>query len=182
MVFSDPVFIFLFLPLCLVAYLALGGKFRLFVVNVFGVVFYVWDGGSFVNLILIQTLLTFVFGILVDKSRGKRNASLALVSIGIALNLGSLVYFKYAGFGIEIVNSLASKFGLSEVGLVNHLLPLGISFFTFQFLSYLIDIYRGVSSPAPELRQFFAYIFLFPHLIDKQRTCFGEEAQTTRRI
>ena len=165
MVFSDPVFIFLFLPLCVVAYLALGGKFRLLVVNVIGLIFYTWDGGSFVNLILIQTLLTFVFGILVGKSRGKRNASLAILSLGIALNLGSLLYFKYAGFGIEIFNSLASKFGISEVGPVNHLLPLGISFFTFQFLSYLIDIYRGVSSPAPELRKFFAYILLFPHLI-----------------
>ena len=166
MVFSDPTFIFLFLPICLLAYLALGGKFRIFALNLFGILFYVWGAGSFVTFILAQTGITFLCGNLIYRFQLQK-ASLArlVLIIGIFANIGALLYFKYVGFGIEIINSISRKFGLTPLSPVKHLLPLGISFFTFQFLSYLIDIYRGVSEPAQNIKKFVAYAFLFPHLI-----------------
>jgi len=166
MVFSDPTFIFLFLPTCLLAYLVLGGKSRIFVLNIFGILFYVWGAGSFVTFILVQTGVTFLCGSLIHRFRllNSNYAKLFLI-IGIFANIGALLYFKYAGFGIEIINSISREVGLTPLSPVNHLLPLGISFFTFQFLSYLIDIYRRASVPAENIKKFIAYAFLFPHLI-----------------
>ena len=166
MVFSDPTFIFLFLPICLLAYLALGGKFRLFVINLFGMLFYVWGAGIFISFILAQTAVTYLCGNLINKFQSQNSKVARLVlTFGIMLNIGGLFYFKYAGFGIEVFNSVSRSFGLGQLSAVNHLLPLGISFFTFQFISYLVDVYRRVSKPALNVKLFISYVFLFPHLI-----------------
>lgn len=163
MVFSSAVFVFAFLPITFLVYYLIREKYRNTWLLLCSVFFYSWGEPKYVFLLLISTVVNYVFGLLINEREGvSRKLALTLITV---FNLGILVYFKYSVFFAGILNSLTG-IDLSGTFLVSHSpMPIGISFFTFQILSYQIDLYRkevGVQRSAAKLA---LYIFLFPQMI-----------------
>ena len=123
-------------------------------------VFYAWGEPFYVVLMLFSTILNFVYGALVQKYKGKTSAKWILAS-SVVLNLGILGFFKYTDFFIGNINAW---FGTS-IPLLNLTLPIGISFYTFQMMSYVIDVYRGDAAAQKNFVSFGAYVALFPQLV-----------------
>ena len=123
-------------------------------------VFYAWGEPFYVVLMLFSTILNFVYGALVQKYKGKTSAKWILAS-SVVLNLGILGFFKYTDFFIGNINAW---FGAS-IPLLNLTLPIGISFYTFQMMSYVIDVYRGDAAAQKNFVSFGAYVALFPQLV-----------------
>ena len=156
MVFSSIGFLIYFLPLFLLSYVLL--PFRNATALIFSVIFYVWGEGYFVALLLASVLINFGAGRLVSVSEGAARRRFML--LGVAANLSLLFYFKYIGF------LLLDVFGIGSIGfLESQHLPLGISFFSFQAISYLVDVYRREAQPADSIWQLALYIMMFPQLI-----------------
>lgn len=156
MVFSSVSFLYFFLPAFLICYALL--PWRNATALVFSVLFYVWGEGLFVLVLLLSVLINFVAGRAVGDAPAERRR--LWLTLGIVANLALLLYFKYFGF---LVFDVIGWHGL-DPSQVPHL-PLGISFFTFQSLSYLIDVYRGDAKPARSLRDLALYIMMFPQLV-----------------
>jgi alginate O-acetyltransferase complex protein AlgI len=165
MLFSTPLFIFLFLPIVLLAYVLLPGtRAKNVWLLAASLVFYAWGEIRFVAILLISALINFGFGMVMEQSKtGARRK--CIVAIGIASNLGLLAFFKYFNLGVGAVNGVLQVFGARAIGGANILLPLGISFFTFHALSYLIDVYRKTRPAATSPADVALYIFFFPQLI-----------------
>jgi len=126
-------------------------------------VFYGWWDWRFLFLIIFSGLIDFFAGLGMKRFRNHRTQLLILSLIG---NLGTLALFKYMNFGISNLNGLLSIFGSSrEISYVHWILPVGISFYTFQSMSYTIDIFRGKLAPTRNIFHFFAYLSLFPQLV-----------------
>ncbi len=160
MVFSSIIFLFYFLPLFLVLYLVLS-RFRPFVIVASSILFYAWGEPRYVPLLAAATVLNWGAGLAVQRSRRGR----AVLALGIAANLSLLVWFKYLGFMVSQIDALLLASGLPAVSVPAVSLPLGISFFTFQGISYLIDIHRGDIQAQPSLLKFAMYKTMFPQLI-----------------
>jgi alginate O-acetyltransferase complex protein AlgI len=164
MVFSSPTFICLFLPLTLAFYFLLPRSANNAVLVGASIVFYGWgDPVAAFALIIPSVVLNFYLGRMVGGAEGARRRQLLLVSVGI--NLAILIAFKYARFILGNVNDVLIVLGVPAVRVPDIPLPLGISFFTFHILSYLIDVYRGSLPPQPSLSAFMLYIVNFPQLI-----------------
>ncbi len=157
-VFSSPIFLYVFLPIVLVGYFLLKGKWR----NVFlvfsSLFFYAWGEALYVLVMIGSLIYNYIFGRLIDTSEKSRK--LFFLSIGILGNLALLGYFKYLEFFLQSVLRLEAPAGDQSIHL-----PLGISFFTFQALSYLIDTYRNETPAQRNFLQCALYISLFPQLI-----------------
>ncbi|MFG1429273.1 MBOAT family O-acyltransferase [Roseixanthobacter glucoisosaccharinicivorans] len=163
MVFSSVTFLYYFLPAFLVCYFATPGiRAKNFVLLGFSLVFYAW-GGLFNLLVLAASMLgNFVLAqVLGARPPGKR---LPMLALAVALNLAGLIVFKYAGFLAENLNVLLEPLGVS-VPVVHLALPLGISFFTFHAISYLVDVYRGRARANGRLEEIAVYITMFPQLV-----------------
>lgn len=160
MLFSSISFLYFFLPAVLILYFAAPKKLKNTVLFVSGLVFYAWGEPKYVVIMLLSVFAGYVFGLLIEKFRGKRISKLFLI-LSVAVDLGLLVYFKYADFFIENFNAVT---GLS-VPLLNIALPIGISFYTFQILSYTVDVYRGDVAAQKNPINLGAYIAMFPQLI-----------------
>ena len=163
MVFSSLLFLFRFLPIVLLAYFVVPGRFRNLVLFLSSLVFYAWGEPVYVCLILFSTVLDYTLGRVVaaaKKAGNLRRAKLAVAGSAVG-NLLILGFFKYANFLITTINSLA---GL-DLELLDLALPIGISFYTFQTMSYTIDVYRGEAEVQKNLITFGAYVSLFPQLI-----------------
>ncbi|NHZ38975.1 MBOAT family O-acyltransferase [Massilia aquatica] len=156
MVFSSAVFLFYFFPGFLLLYYVL--PWRNAVLLIGSLVFYAWGEPRFVPLLLLSALLNYSFGCLIARAAGSRKA---LLGLGIGLNLVMLGYYKYLGFFAGILNAI----GLREGALPAIVLPLGISFFVFQGISYLIDVYRRDIGVQTSLLRFAMYKAMFPQLI-----------------
>jgi alginate O-acetyltransferase complex protein AlgI len=164
MVFSSPTFICLFLPLALAFYFLLPKSMNNAVLVAASLVFYGWgDPVAALALIVPSVVLNFHLGRMIGTADGPRRRR--LVTLAIAINLGVLIAFKYTGFIASNLNEVLALVGLLPVPVPNVPLPLGVSFFTFHILSYLIDIYRGVLPPQASLAAFTLYIVNFPQLI-----------------
>ncbi len=159
MVFSSLEFLFLFLPLVALLYFLCPGKARNGLLLFASLLFYAWGEPVYVLVMLGSIAMNYVFGRLVDKCGGQRK-KLAL-GFGVAGNLLMLGVFKYTNFVAENLRSLT---GL-ELPLKEIALPIGISFFTFQAMSYVIDVYRGKAAVQKNVFSFGLYIALFPQLI-----------------
>lgn len=164
MVFSSIIFLFFFLPVVIAFYFLLPGKTKnlfLFIASIF---FYAWGEGIYVFVMLASISSNYLCGLLVDKYR-HRSFSLFWLSFGIILNLGCLSVFKYLNFIIQNINTFFASINLPpfQVGLIH--LPIGISFFTFQAMSYLIDVYKKEGLVQRNLINLGLYISLFPQLI-----------------
>lgn len=163
MVFSSVLFLFYFLPITLILYFAVPKKYRNLILFLVSLFFYAWGEPVYIVIMLFSTLVDYTHGRLVDRylHEGKRkNARFAVMS-SMVINLGILGFFKYGDFILANLNSL---FGL-EIPLMNLPLPIGISFYTFQTMSYTIDVYRGDAKVQKNIISFGAYVALFPQLI-----------------
>lgn len=161
MVFSSLIFLFYFLPFVLCVYYLAPRKVRNLVLLVCSLVFYAWGEPVYIVLMIFSSLVDYTHGILIEKNRSKpRKARLFLLS-SIVINLGLLGSLKYYDF---IAGSLNHLLNLSLP--LHHLpLPIGISFYTFQTMSYSIDVYRGDTKAQRSLLSFATYVTLFPQLI-----------------
>jgi len=167
MVFSSVVFIFYFLPLVLIIYqFGANNKLRNFILLISSLFFYSWGEGIFVCIMLFSILINYLAGIHIDKYRGKRkNLAWIITAIAITINLGLLAVFKYSNFIVDNLNPLLNGIGIDTIALKPIHLPIGISFFTFQAMSYVIDVYREKTGAQKNPVYIGLYISCFPQLI-----------------
>ena len=158
MVFSSLTFLFLFLPVTLILYYAVPKKVKNLVLLLMSLVFYAWGEPVYVILMLYSILLNYAAGRLMEKEPAHKKAVLVFA---VVLNLLILGFFKYYGFAVGSVNK---AFGLA-IPIRDIALPIGISFYTFQALSYVIDLYRGKFPAQRNFISFACYITMFPQLI-----------------
>ncbi len=163
MVFSSLLFLFRFLPMVLLLYFIIPKKFRNALLFIASLIFYAWGEPIYVTLMLFSTIVDYTHGMLVDYYKKKNNMRAARIAVAssMIINLSLLGFFKYSDFLITNVNTI---FG-TEIGLLNLALPIGISFYTFQTMSYTIDVYRGDADVQKNIISFGAYVALFPQLI-----------------
>lgn len=163
MIFSSLLFLFRFLPAVLVLYYLAPRPLRNLVLLLCSLVFYAWGEPVYIILMIVSILVSYTGGILVDrfKTQGKRRAARAALLVSSVVSLSLLGFFKYADFVIGTVNSLTG----AGIDLLKIALPIGISFYTFQTMSYTIDVYRGEAKVQKNLISFGAYVTMFPQLI-----------------
>ena len=154
MLFSSITFLFYFFPIVLILYFAVPQRFRNFVLLIASLIFYGWGEPRFLIFMVISILAGYVIGLQLEKTEHPNKRKI-LIIVSLFINLGMLGYFKYAGF---FMKNFANK-------VVNIALPIGISFYTFQILSYVIDVYRGNVKAQKSFIKLAAYISMFPQLI-----------------
>ncbi len=164
MVFSSIVFLLYFLPLFLLTYYLCPDRFKNVLLLASSIFFYSWGAPKFIFVILGTTLIDFFLVRFLSQQTNDRSRRLFLV-LSISLNLGLLFYFKYCNFFIDNLNTLLSAGGLKAVPLLHVVLPIGISFYTFESLTYVIDVYRKEHAPLKNFMHYQLYIILFPKLI-----------------
>lgn len=160
MVFSSLTFLQWFLSCVLLVYFLVPKRAKNAVLFVFSLLFYAWGEPVYVGLMIFSTILDYSCGRAAEKYRGTSKAKIALL-VSVIVNLSLLGFFKYTDFFIRTVNSV---FGCA-IPLLNLPLPIGISFYTFQTMSYTIDVYRGDARAQKNILSFGAYVSLFPQLI-----------------
>lgn len=163
MVFSSILFLFRYLPIVLFIYYISPRKYRNALLFFVSLIFYAWGEPIYVSIMIFSTLLDYVNGRLIGyfKERGEWNKAKLALWCSIIINLGMLGFFKYMDFLIQNINYI---FGL-HIGALNLSLPIGISFYTFQTMSYTIDVYRGDAKVQKNFLSFGAFVALFPQLI-----------------
>lgn len=164
MIFSTTLFLYIFLPICLFLYYICPPKFRNLVLLSSSLLFYFWGEQKFVLIMIASIFIDYSHGLLVEKfkSQGKDTPAKLAVASSVLFNLCLLGYFKYTNFFVETLQGL----GLGENwDFVAIHLPMGISFYTFQTMSYTIDVYRGDAKAQRNIISFGAFVTLFPQLI-----------------
>lgn len=161
MVFSSTIFLCVYLPLVLLGYYICPKKGRNLFLLIVSLVFYAWGEPKYVFLMIFSILVNYIFGRLMDKNRGRQKRMKLLLVLSVVIDLGLLSVFKYTDFVITNINAI---FG-SSFDLLNIALPIGISFYTFQAMSYTIDVYRDDVRVQKNLIDFGMYITMFPQLI-----------------
>ena len=157
MLFSSSTFLFLFLPIVCVLYLLVRREFRDHVLLLASIFFYAWGEPRYVLVMLLIIVINYTGAILISKYE-KKKIWLLLTILG---NLSFLFYFKYCNFFIENINEL---FG-GHIRLIKAIMPIGISFYTFQAISYVVDVYREEVEPQKNIYKLALYISLFPQLV-----------------
>ncbi len=164
MVFSSLTFLFIFLPVLMAIYFAVPSKYikaRNIVLLVFNLIFYAYGEPKNCLVMIVSIFMNYLFGVLVDKHRENEKQAKFWVFVAVLFNIGVLIYFKYLEFIVENISSLFN----AEITVQTILKPIGISFFTFQGLSYVIDVYRGITNCQKSLFNVALYISLFPQLV-----------------
>jgi alginate O-acetyltransferase complex protein AlgI len=188
-VFSSHLFLFYFLPLSLLVYYALAPapqRWRNFVLIVFGYAFYGWAEPRFIPLMFGTTLLDWLISLVIahnswnlwqtrheplvalERGASRSKTQKQAIALSVILNLSVLGFFKYFNFGIDSYNALAASLGLESWQwntFFRVILPLGISFYTFQAMSYTIDVYRGDAKAMRNFTDFSCFVSMFPHLV-----------------
>ncbi|MFC1658998.1 MBOAT family O-acyltransferase [Pseudomonadota bacterium] len=167
MLFSSTVFLFLFLPAILIAY-RLVAKFprvKNYILLFASLFFYAWGENVYVLIMIFSIFVNYMTGMYIHKFEDNQGLKKLTLAVGIVLNLLLLGYFKYANFVVENVNDLMLAFGLPVIESKEVHLPIGISFFTFQALSYIIDVYKKITPVQRNPFNLALYISLFPQLI-----------------
>ncbi|MDE6666215.1 MAG: MBOAT family protein [Ruminococcus sp.] len=161
MVFSKLFFIYFFLPLCLFAYaLAKGTKAKNIVLIIFSLIFYAWGEPVYVFLMLLSALVNYIAAIAIGKHKDTKIDTFA-TTLAVIYDFAMLGIFKYSGFIVENINALFS----SEIPVPDIKLPIGISFYTFQTVSYIIDCHWETVKVQKKFSNFLLYLTLFPQLI-----------------
>lgn len=163
MLFSSMTFIFVFMPILCLIYFLSPKRFLNHILLIASLVFYAWGEPRFLLVMLFTIIANYIFGLKINEAKGKHKRRIRLYCLifGIVFNLSVLFYFKYFNFIIENLSYVLKV----NFDLVKVLLPLGISFYTFQSLSYLVDIYRGDARVQKSILNMALYITLFPQLI-----------------
>lgn len=164
MVFSSNIFLIFFLPIFLIFYFASPKSWRNVVLLLFSLVFYAYGAPDFIALLVGSCVANFYLVKLMHHSSNQLAKKLYCAA-AIIISLGLLIYYKYANFFIENINVLLSACGAHTITFAKVLLPIGISFFTFQSITYVIDTYRGNNYPMKRLHDYVLYIMMFPQLI-----------------
>lgn len=164
MLFNTLSFLFLFLPLCLICYYFSPNKLRNAVLLLFSLVFFAWGGVAYTLLLLGSIALNYFGARLIQISKTPKGRK-GFLMLALSLNLCLLVWFKYAGFLAANLNGLLSFAGLQSVSVPDVALPVGISFYTFHGISYIVDVYRNVTPVQKSPVRMALYISLFPQLI-----------------
>ena len=189
MVFSSYLFLFYFLPVSLLLYYAAPTRARHLILTILSYVFYGWANPLFVVLLFVSTVIDYVAGHVLDRERTAggpqwptRRARIAL-TVSIVSNLSLLGFFKYFNFGAESFDALVNWIGMPALRLDTALkitLPLGISFYTFQSMSYAIDVYRGDARAVRNFIDFACFVSMFPQLVAGPIIRFSEVADQLR--
>lgn len=165
MLFSSPVFLFLFLPLTMLFTFLVPRQLKNYILLAASLIFYAWGGVYYMFLMLISVLINYFFGLKVDKYADNNKLRSKYLFWGIFLNLLMLGIFKYTNFIIHSFNDLLGFTGINPIPQTSIQLPIGISFFTFQAMSYMIDVYRKDTLVQKKFSDLALYVSLFPQLI-----------------
>ncbi len=157
MVFSSAIFVFCFLPLLFLCYFCLPKKCKNIVLLIFSLIFYAFGGVNYLFTLLLTVFISYLGGILIKKCNKKK----LILFLTIALNLSFLIYFKYTGFILSNINNL---FNL-DISIPSIIMPIGISFYTFQSISYVIDVYKNEVEVQKNYFLLLLYVSLFPQLV-----------------
>ena len=198
MVFSSHIFVFYFLPIVLLVYYILPQKGKHIALTLFSYIFYGWANPLFIFLMLFSTVVDYLCGLFISEAWGKsgkiqlkalekngkrtKNQKRALL-VSIVINLSMLGFFKYFNFGIDNYNALLGALGAESLQYHNFfrvVLPLGISFYTFQSMSYSIDVFRGDAIAIRRFVDFSCYVSMFPQLVAGPIIRFQEVAEQLR--
>jgi len=164
MVFSSIIFLFYFLPLFFLVYYLIDKRFKNAVILCGSILFYAWGAPKFIFVILGTTAVDFYVVRYMSLATGKKIRKL-LLCLSLCINLGLLFYFKYSNFFVENVNVVLGSLGIRTLTWTKLILPIGISFYTFETLTYVVDVYRGIHKPLRNFWDYQLYIILFPKLI-----------------
>lgn len=164
MLFYEPLFLFLFFPIVLAGFLLVRGQTsaRAALLLVTSLFFYLWSEPAFVPVVLATCLADYALARVVTQGGGAGRAALAT---GVLINLGLLAYYKYTGFAVDNLDRLLVAAGEVPWHVGQVALPIGVSFIVFEKITYLVDIARGRSRPAPGFATYLLYVFLFPKLL-----------------
>ena len=165
MVFTSNIFIFYFLPLVLLLYYALPFRHRNALLTLAAYVFYGWHKPWFVLLMMYSTVCDYYAARIIAAPGSSQRLRKGTLAVAVINNLLLLGYFKYGVFAQENANVLLHLLGQQGFRIMQITLPIGISFYTFQTISYTVDVYRGTAPPARRLSDFTCFVALFPHLI-----------------
>lgn len=179
LVFSSIIFIFFFLPLVIGLYFAVPFKFKNIILLIFSLLFYAWGEPRYVFLMILSILINYGYGIWIDKTNHNEMKKKYILAFAIVVNIGLLAFFKYANFFVDITNSVfQTEFQLQQIPL-----PIGISFYTFHAISYLVDVYRKIESAQRNIYKLSLYITFFPQLVAGPIIRYNDVAkQLTRRV
>ncbi len=166
MLFTRPIFLFAFLPAVIIGYYGLkpllGKKFRNVFLLLASYTFYLFGAHGFAAFLLVSTLIDYLLGLAIDRHR---RLARWWVALSLVLNLGLLAYFKYTNFFIAEINAWFSSPGFGPLSRPQIVLPIGISFFTFQKISYIVDVYRRHTRALSNFFDFALYVAMFPQLV-----------------
>lgn len=165
MVFSSLHFLFLFLPLALGLYFLTPARYRNGPALAASLFFFAWGAPRFVCVLMATSLLDFLAGRRLAPNTAPDARRRRLLALAVGLNLAILLSFKYANFFVDQFNALRAAAGFAPADWPRVALPIGISFFTFQKISYLVDVFRGTARPAPTYGRYLLFVALFPQLI-----------------
>jgi len=161
MVFSSSIFLFFFLPLVIIGHYLLREKYRVYFLLFASLFFYAWGEPRYVLVMLLSIAINYTFGILIDKAFANKSLAKTLLVLSIALNLGILFYFKYLDFSLSAINGIFyTGYEYKDI-----IMPIGISFFTFQGMSYVIDLYWRKVDVQKNPAKLAFFISFFPQLI-----------------
>ena len=162
MYFSSLLFLFVFLPIVLAVYYIVPRKSRNAFLLLANLVFYGWGEPVFILIMIVSVVSNYIFGLLMEKYRDNQKRKKTFLVLSLVISLGLLAVFKYTGFVTDILRAIPP---FSFMPKINLPLPIGISFYTFQTLSYTIDVYRGDTKAQKSLVSFGTYVSFFPQLI-----------------
>lgn len=168
MVFSSPIFLFGFLPISLLLYYSASRKYKNLILLLSSLAFYAWGEVFYLAVMLISIISNYIIGKLIYKNLQPANQNTKAkfyLTIGLIINIGLLISFKYANFIADNINALLSLFSIASIEIEPIHLPLGISFFTFQAISYIVDVYKKEVKAQKNIYDLALYISLFPQLI-----------------
>lgn len=161
MLFSSVTFLFYFLPIVLTLYFLVKDKYKNYILLLFSLIFYAWGGISYFPLLIVSIIINYIMGLFIDKYKDEKNKKKAVLIISIFINLLFLGIFKYSNFVVDNINMIFNQ--AIEIPVIA--LPIGISFYTFQAMSYVIDVYRGDGKVQKNVFNLALYISMFPQLV-----------------
>ena len=161
MIFSSIPFLFFFFPLFILLYFILPFKYKNYILLLFSLIFYAWGEPIYILLMIFSSIVDFINGKNIEKYKDDNKKKKIFLIISIIINISLLGFFKYADFFIKVINNILYL----DIPLLNLGLPIGISFFTFQTMSYSIDVYRGDVKAEKDFLTFMTYVCMFPQLI-----------------
>ncbi|MDD6374864.1 MAG: MBOAT family protein [Ruminococcus sp.] len=160
MSFTTIEFMFRFLPIFLIVYYVVPTRYKNLILLIGSFVFYAWGQHFYLLLLMLSIVVNYTFGRLIGERRAQRKP---LLILGLIYNFGLLVFFKYTNFFIENINALLTATHV-QIPTISVVMPLGISFYTFQVVSYLVDVYRGDQRPVKNIINLGVYIAMFPQV------------------